>query len=104
MSPVGPVVGVDDVTGSTARRLPEFRSVEEAAEFFDTHDMGDCADDWEQVDDVRFEPAQPENGVWLRLDDEIRAALTERARELRMSPATLARRWVMERLAQLRGT
>jgi hypothetical protein len=104
MSPVGPVVGVDVVTGSTARRLPEFRSVEEAAEFFDTHDMGDYADDWEQVDDVRFEAAQPENGIWLRLDDETLRALTERAHELRMSPATLARRWVTERLAQPRET
>ena len=93
-----------DLTTAVKSRIPTFRGVEEAAEFFDTHDMGDYADDWEQVNDVRFEAAQPENGVWLRLDDEILAALTEHALELRMSPATLARRWVMERLAQLRGT
>jgi hypothetical protein len=93
----------NDAAIAVKSRIPTFGGVEEAAEFFDTHDMGDYADDWKQVDDVRFEPAQPENGVWLRLD-EILAALTERARELRMSPATLARRWVMERLAQLRGT
>jgi hypothetical protein len=85
-------------------RIPTFRGVEEAAEFFDTHDMGDYPDDWEQVDDVRLEAAQPDNGVWLGLDDETLVALTIRARKRRMSPATLARRWVMERLALLRGT
>jgi len=81
-------------------RIPTFLNVEEAAEFFDTHDMGDYEEDWEQVDDVRFEPAQPANGVWLRLDEETPAALTKLARERRTSPATLARRWVQDRLRE----
>ncbi|HEY7036550.1 MAG TPA: CopG family antitoxin [Thermomicrobiales bacterium] len=80
--------------------IPTFRTVEEAAEFIDTHDMGDYPGDWEEVTDVRFEAAQPENGIWLRFDDKTLAELTTCARVRRMSPATLVRRWVQERLGE----
>jgi hypothetical protein len=88
----------DDLATAVKNHIPTFRTSEEAAEFFDTHDMGDFPDDWEEVTDVRLEAAQPKNGIWLRLDDETLAELTKRARERRMSPATLARRWIHERL------
>jgi CopG antitoxin of type II toxin-antitoxin system len=80
------------------RRIPEFRSVEEAAEFFDTHDTTEFEDEWEEFTDVRFQAAQPKDGVWLRFGDETLAALTNLAREQMTSPAVLARRWILERL------
>ena len=80
--------------------IPTFRTIEEAAAFFDTHDMADFADDWEEETDVRFEAAQPKDGIWLRFDDETLAALTRLARDRRTSPAAMTRRWVLERLRE----
>jgi CopG antitoxin of type II toxin-antitoxin system len=79
-------------------RIPTFKSVEEEAEFWDTHDTTEFEDEWEEVTDVRFQAAQPKDGIWLRLDDDVLAALTRLAREQKTSPAVLARRWVLERL------
>jgi hypothetical protein len=91
---------IADSATTLESRIPTFRTAEEAAEFFDTHDMGDYPDDWEEVTDVRFEAALPENGIWLHLHGETLAELTKRARAQRMSPASLARRWILERLLE----
>ena len=88
----------DGPAAAVKSHIPSFRTIEEAAEFFDTHDMADYADDWEEVSDVRFEAAQPKDGIWLRFDDETLAAITQLARDRRTSPTGMARRWILERL------
>jgi hypothetical protein len=80
-------------------RIPEFTSIEEAAAFWDAHDSTEFEDEWEEVTDVRFQAAIPQEGIWLQFDDATLLALTERARALNLSPKTLARRWVLERLS-----
>lgn len=89
----------NESVASVKMRIPTFQSIEEAAEFFDTHDTAELAGEWEEVTDVRFQAAQPKDGIWLRFDDETLAALTKLAREQQSSPAAMARRWVLERLA-----
>lgn len=78
--------------------IPAFRSVEEEAEFWDTHDSTEFEDEFEEVTDVKFVAAQPKEQVVLTFDDDVLAALTAKARALKTSPTTLARRWILERL------
>jgi CopG antitoxin of type II toxin-antitoxin system len=81
-------------------RIPRFRSIEEEAEFWDTHDSSEFEDEFEEVpEETRFVLTRP-NERWLPLvmEDEIMKALEERARQEQTAPMTLIRRWVVERL------
>ncbi|MGH2557500.1 MAG: CopG family antitoxin, partial [Thermomicrobiales bacterium] len=79
-------------------RIPTFRTIEEVAEFWDTHDLMDFEDELEIVTDVKFVPVHAENAITLVFDDATLAELTSRAHEQNTSPTSLARQWVMERL------
>jgi hypothetical protein len=70
-------------------RIPEFQSLEEEAEFWDTHDFTDYLDELQSVR-VRFSP-NLSTGMTVRLDPADREAL---------GPSTLVRMWIKE---QLRG-
>ncbi|MGH2531503.1 MAG: CopG family antitoxin [Thermomicrobiales bacterium] len=83
---------------SHTSRIATFRTIDEEAEFWDTHDSTEFEDEFEVVTDVKFVAAQPNEPIVLTFDDEVLAALTAKARELKTSPATLARKWVLERL------
>jgi hypothetical protein len=77
-------------------RIPEFKTVEEAADFWDTHSSFDYEDEFEDVDDVDFVPVKR-----LRIFLEVKAlaALTARAEALGIDPAQLARAWLEERIS-----
>ena len=79
-------------------RIPTFRSIEEEAEFWDTHSSAEFEDELEEVTDVMFVKAGPKKAITVRLDENTLAALTEQARVEGVAPSTLARMWILERL------
>jgi predicted DNA binding CopG/RHH family protein len=81
-------------------KLPEFKSEQEEAEFWATHDSTEFLDNTEPVD-VTFVDARPlKKQISLRLDAETIDALKVVARRKGLGYQTLIRVWVMERLAQ----
>jgi hypothetical protein len=76
--------------------IPEFKSREEEAEFWDTHDLADYWDDFKPVK-VRFAKNLSE-GITIRFDPETLEQLRGEARKKGIGPTTLARMWILERL------
>ena len=75
--------------------LPEnFTSIEEAAEFWDTHSL---ADYWDQTHEVEIEVCAPRR-QWVALAGELTQQVAERARREGISVETLVNLWVSERL------
>lgn len=75
--------------------LPDsFASIEEAAEFWDTHSL---ADYWDETEDVEMEVRAPQR-QWVPLASSLREPLLERARREGISVETLINLWVAERL------
>jgi hypothetical protein len=81
-------------------RIPAFRSVDEAAEFWDTHDSAEFEDEWEEVgENVRFAVTRPGEGILaFGLDEKALTLLADRARLEGVSVSALVRRWVLERI------
>jgi len=79
-------------------KLPEFRSEEEAAEFFDTHDLADYWDDMIPVEDVVVEVEVPKKQVSLRLPLSAIERLKTLAASEGVSYQALIQRWVLEKL------
>ncbi len=77
-------------------RIPEFKSREEEAEFWDTHDTADYEDEFKPVK-VRF-AKNLSQGITVRLDPTSLVALRSKAHEQGIGPTTLARMWILERL------
>ena len=82
-------------------RIPTFQSIEEEAEFWDTHDSTEFEDEFEDVTgEVEFVGIRYRNSISMKLDEATLAALDERAAARGMGAATLAREWVLERLRE----
>ena len=77
-------------------RIPEFSTIEEEAEFWDTHDTADFEDQFKPAR-VRFAKKLSE-GITIRFDAETLEKLRDQARKKGMGPTTLARMWILERL------
>lgn len=82
----------------TNSRIPEFKSREEEAEWFDSHDMADYQDEFKTVR-VRFAKNLSE-ALNIRLDKETLASLRAKAHEQGIGPTTLVRMWILEHLRQ----
>jgi hypothetical protein len=80
--------------------VPEFRSREEEAAFWDTHSLADYWDEFTPVK-VRFAKNLSEP-LTVRLDPETLAELRSRAKAKGVGPTTLARMWLLEHLQQER--
>jgi hypothetical protein len=79
-------------------RIPEFATIEEEAEFWDTHSSTDFEDEFEVVTDVRFVKTGPTRGLIVRLEREPFARLRQLARAQGVDVTTLVQRWIEERL------
>ena len=79
-------------------RIPEFSSLEEEAQFWDTHDTTEFEDEFHPVQ-VRFAKKLSE-GFKVRFDPETATKLREIASEQGVGPTTLIRMWVLEHLRQ----
>jgi predicted DNA binding CopG/RHH family protein len=82
-------------------KIPEFKTVQEAAEFFDTHSLAEFEDEFEDAPDVVFVKAGPKKTVSVRLDEASMARVTKEAQAKGIGPSTLIRMWVLERLRSL---
>jgi predicted DNA binding CopG/RHH family protein len=80
------------------RRIPEFKSREEAGAWFDTHDLADYQDEFKTVP-ARFS-RNLSKGLNIRLDKETLEAIRELAHEKGIGPTTLVRMWVLEHLRE----
>ena len=79
-------------------RIPDFTSIEEEAEFWDTHDLSDYWDEFKPVE-LRVSPNL--TSVFhldVRLGKEDWNQLERLSRERETTPASLVTAWVRERL------
>jgi len=79
-------------------RIPAFKSIEEEAAFWDSHDSSEFEDEFVEVDDVTFVKASPKKAITVRLEQGSLDDLRKLAREKGIGPSTLARMWILERL------
>ena len=76
--------------------IPEFKTIEQEAEFWDTHDLADYWDEFKPVK-VRFAKNLSES-ITIRFEPETLAQLRSLAHERGIGPTTLARMWILEHL------
>ncbi len=89
---------VATMSNKTLKQVPEFKSIQEEAEFWDTHDSTDYAD---FSTPVKIEVSPNLTSVLtIRIEGEDFEQLAQRARELGIGTSTLARIWIRERLPQ----
>jgi hypothetical protein len=87
-------------------RIPPFRSIEEEAEFWDTHSPVDYLDELEPVE-VKFAPdafrrgREPTRGLTVKLPESTIHTLRELARSQGIGPTTLVRMWIFDRLREM---
>ncbi len=86
----------EQATRLPKRRIPEFASRQEEAEFWDTHSFADYWDDFKPVK-VRFAKNLSE-GITIRLDPQTMQELRSQAKAKGIGPTTLIRMWVLEHL------
>lgn len=83
------------------KTIPEFKSVEEQADFWDTHSFADYWDDLKPVE-VKFAAnafgSDLAEVMAVRLDRKTVSDLRQVATKKGLSPTTLIRMWVKERL------
>jgi hypothetical protein len=78
--------------------IPEhFKSIEEAAEFWDNHDLGDY---WNLTKEAEFEVDIQRRVFLTALEPELAKRLTDRARKQGVSAETLINVWLSEKLAE----
>lgn len=82
--------------------LPEeFRTITEAAEFWDSHDL---ADYWEDTREVSADVKVPPIPRYVPLDKEIAELIAEVAQRRHISMETLVNLWLKERVSENPGT
>lgn len=87
---------------SKKSRIPRFKSVQEEAEFWDTHDTTEFEDEFKEV---KVEFARPLSHILaVRLDAKTIGKLARVGARLGIGPSTLVRMWAMERLEQFEDT
>ncbi len=79
-------------------RIPQFRSREEEAQWWDTHDITDYLDELEPID-VHFDLEKPqEDTVVFRLHKGVKRYLERLAKSKGLNMSSLLRMWVMEKV------
>jgi len=97
---LGPKTRVNATTKKRKEKaLPQFRSLQEEAEFWDTHDTTEFLSEFEEADDVVF--VRPEmQVVSLRLERNLVDRLKAYAQEIGIPYTTLIRMWVIRAFKQ----
>jgi predicted HicB family RNase H-like nuclease len=85
-------------TNGKKSRIPEFKSREEEAKFWDTHSIADYRDELKRV---RVRVAKNlSHGLTVQFDPETVDKLRTRAQKKGIGPTQLVRMWVIERLEE----
>ena len=87
---------------TNSRKIPEFRSFEEEAKFWDTHDTTDFLDRFRPVT-VIYRPGNNVESLTIKLTSDMKSELASYARKSHMGVSSLAREWIIERLGQVKG-
>ena len=82
----------------TKKHIPKFKTIQEEAKFWDSHDFTDYQNGFKPVK-IAFVKNLSE-GVTVRFDRETLQNLRYRAAQKGIGPTTLVRMWVYERLNQ----
>lgn len=86
-------------------QVPNFKSIEEEAEFWDTHDSENYPDYWQPAPDVKFSKnliSVFEGGETISLDINTADAVRKVAKKKKVDTSIAARMLIRERLSQLR--
>ena len=78
-------------------KIPHTDSIEELAQFWDTHDLTDFEEELEEVDEQIFERS-PETVVSLHLRPQEAEAVRQLAKARGVEETALLREWVLEKL------
>lgn len=79
-------------------QIPKFNSLQEIAEFWDTHSLADYDDETHEVE-ITFDPSA--RRTYVGIEPELLADLKDIARERRVSLQTLVNVWLRQRVDQL---
>ena len=80
---------------SKSKNLPNFKSLDELVNFFDTNDLGEY---WDEMPEAHFEVDIKKRTHLFSLDTELAGKLTEIARLRRVSSETLINAWLKEKI------
>ncbi len=85
-------------------RIPRFKTIEEEAQFWDTHSTADFEDEFEEVKDVKFvvRRSPVDKALTVRVDRDTFVRLAEEARTQGIGPTTLVRMWILEHLREIK--
>lgn len=78
-------------------KLPHIDSIEELAEFWDTHDLTDFENELEEVKEPIFEP---QTFVKIDLQPQTLEIVREMANERGVSHIDLMRQWILEKIGR----
>lgn len=76
-----------------SKKIPQTDSIQELAEFWDTHDLTDFEDELEEVSEPVFD-----NSVSVQLESKELEIIETLAKSRGISPENLIREWVVERI------
>lgn len=76
-------------------KLPEFTSLEELTEFFDSNDMGDY---WQAMPEVDLKIAIAKKTRLVAIKETLADRVAEVAKEKQVSPEVLIQTWLEEKL------
>ncbi len=79
-------------------RIPQIDSIQELAEFWDTHDLTDFEDELEEVTEPVFVRDERKSAVNIYLHPRELEALRKLARAKGVDQETLIHEWVLEKL------
>ncbi len=83
-------------------KIPDFKSRQEMAEWFDTHDMTDYKDEFRPIE-VVYELEKPkQETIVVRLHKGVKDQLAGIARAKGLNISSLARMWLMEHMQEKR--
>ncbi len=86
-------------------KLPEFKTEEEFIEFFETHDLADYWDEFEEVHDIEIAIPRPsDKSVAVRLYPDLLDEIKKVAKRKGVSYQVLVQQWLTERLNQEKTT
>lgn len=92
------MVKITYVKKGTIKPIPPFKTLEEEANFWDTHS---AVDEINEGTTVGFHRANKTHTITIRFEPKKLQALREKADRMGLGPTTLARMWIMEKLSSL---
>jgi len=81
----------------TKLKIPDFKSLEEAADYWDTHSFADHLEDTEPVE---IEVCLEQRRILLEIDHDLSEKLKKIAKKKRQSYEKLINSWVREKIMQ----